>query len=90
MAEPESHQAQWLDRWAERIHRSGLSVIALPILEVSRGMGFLVSQALLLTQPVLAGLVEETKIDRFVTLFDDPAAIDDLMERIERKANGDG
>ena len=90
MSEPEANQEKWLDRWAERIHRSGLSVVVLPLLEVCQGLGFLVGQALLLTQPVLAGLIDEASIDRYVTFFEDPTALERLMERVERKAKGDG
>ena len=79
-------QEQWLDHWAERIHRSGLALVALPLLEIGRGMGFLASQVLLLIQPVLGGLVDVASIDRYVTLLEDPLAIEELIERIERKA----
>jgi len=85
----ESDQEQWLDHWAERIHRSGLALIALPLLQVSRGMGFLVSQALLLVQPVLGGLVDVASIDRYVALLENPLALEELIERIERKAGSD-
>ncbi len=48
MSELETGQEQWLDHWVERIHHSGLAVIALPLLEIGRGLGFLMSQAILL------------------------------------------
>lgn len=85
----QSDREQWLDHWAERIHRSGLALIALPLLEVGRGMGFLVSQALLLVQPVLGGLVDVASIDRYVALLENPLALEELIERIERKAGSD-
>jgi hypothetical protein len=90
MSKPELDQEQWLGRWAERIHRSGLAVVALPLLEVGRGLGFLVGQALLLAQPVLAGLVDEASIDQYVTLLENPDAMERLIERIERKTESDG
>jgi hypothetical protein len=90
MSKQEAGRDQWLDQWAERIHHSGLSPVALPLLEVSRGLGFLASQALLLGQPVLTGLVDKESINRYVALLEDPAALDDLIKRIERKAKGDG
>ncbi len=83
-------QEQWLDQWAERIYHSGLSAAALPLLEISRALGFLASQALLLAQPVLAGFVDKESINRYVALLEDPAALDSLIERVERKAKGDG
>ena len=90
MSEPDANQEKWLDQWAERIHHSGLSAVVLPLLDVCQGLGFLVGQALLLTQPVLAGLIDEASIDRYVTFLEDPTALERLMERVERKAKGDG
>ena len=79
-----SVEDQWLDQWAERIRGTGLAVIAIAMLEIGRGLGFLASQTLLLAQPLLAGLVEHTHINRYVAFLDDPAAIDELISRIER------
>jgi hypothetical protein len=89
MSERETGQEERLEQWAERIHLSGLSVVALPLLEVGRGLGFLASQALLLTQPVLGGLVDTESISQYVALLEDPDALDRLIQRVERKANGD-
>jgi hypothetical protein len=86
----EAGQTQWLDHWATRIHGSGLAVIALPVLEIARGVGFLASQALLLLQPVLAGLVDATNINRCLVLLEDPAMMEGLIERIEQKAKNNG
>jgi hypothetical protein len=83
-------QDQWLDQWAGRIHRSGLAVIALPLLEISRGLGFLFSQALLLIQPMLASVVDAQDISRYVAFLDDPAAIEELIERLERETESHG
>ena len=87
MSKPETGQERLLDQWADRIHRTGLSVVALPLLELGRGLGFLASQALLLTQPILTGLVDEAKFDRYVRLCEDPAALEALILRIERKCS---
>ena len=88
----ESEQAgreQWLDHWAERIHRSGWALIVLPLLQVGRGLGFLVSQVLLLVQPGLGGLIDVADIDRYVAFLEDPLAIEELIERVEQKAECD-
>jgi hypothetical protein len=90
LPKPDDAQEQLLDQWAERIHRSGLTVVAVPLLEIGRGLGFLASQALLLAKPLLASLVDDASIDRYVTLLDDPDALEKLIERVERKAEGDG
>lgn len=83
-------QERWLDQWAERIHNSGLSVAALPLLEIGRGLGVLASHALMFAQPVLAGLIDEENIARCVTLLEEPSALEGLIQRIERKAERDG
>jgi hypothetical protein len=83
-------EEQWLDQLAERIHNSGLSVVLLPLVEIGRALGFLASQVLLLIQPVWVSLVDETRVNHYVTLLEDPAALERLVERVERKTNGDG
>jgi hypothetical protein len=90
MSKSETGQEQWLDQWAERVHHSGLAIIALPLLEIGRGLGFLASQALLLTQPVIGVLADEASVNRYITLLQDPAALERLIELIERKVGGDG
>jgi len=90
MSQPGTGQEQWLDQLAERIHQSGLRVVLLPLLEVGRALGFLASQALLLTQPVWTGLVDEASVNRYVTLLEDPVALEGLIERVARKTNDDG
>ena len=90
MSELETGQEQWLDHWAERIHHSGWAVIALPCLEIGRGLGFLMSQTMLLAQPALGSLVDKASVARWIALLQDPAALETLIERIERKAECDG
>lgn len=90
MPRSETAQEQWLDRWADRIHHSGLSAVVLPLLEIGRGFGFLAGQALLLSKPVLAGLIAQDRIDRYVTLLEDPAAWERLIEHVEQKVEDDG
>jgi hypothetical protein len=90
MPKPETAQEQWLDGWADRIHQSGLAAVALPLLEIGRGFGFLAGQALLLSKPVLAGLIAQDRIERYVTLLEDSAAWERLIERVEQKVRDDG
>ena len=86
MSKSAAVQEQWLEQWAERINDSGLSVVALPLLEIGRGLGLLGSHVLLLTQPLLVSVVDKASIKRYVDFLEDPAAIESLIERIERKA----
>ena len=44
------------------------------------------SHFLLLVQPLLFGVVDKKSVDRYINLLEDPAAIESLIERIERKA----
>ena len=90
MSKSETGQEQWLDHWAERINRSGLAIVALPLLEIGLGLGFLAGQALLLAQPVLGILLDEANVTRYVALLEDPVALESLIERIERKTEDDG
>jgi hypothetical protein len=90
MAKPVSGQERWLDQWAERIHKSGLSAVTLPLLEIGQGLGVLASHVLLFTQPILTGLVDAETLNRYVTLLEDPVALERLIERVERKAKHDG
>jgi hypothetical protein len=90
MSKSVTGQERWLDQWAEHIHDSGLSVVALPLLEIGRGLGVLASHAILLAQPILAGLVDEENIAQCVALLEDPSALERLIRRVERKAEGDG
>jgi hypothetical protein len=90
MSKPRIVQEQWLDQWAERIDQSGLAVVALPFLEIGRGLGFVVSHILLFVQPLLVTVVDKNSINRYINLLEDPAAVESLIERIERKAKGNG
>ena len=50
----------------------------------------MVSQFLLLIQPLLVTVVDKNSINRYINLLEDPAAVESLIDRIERKAKGDG
>jgi hypothetical protein len=90
MSKPRIVQEQWLDQWAERIDQSGLAVVALPLLEIGRGLGLVVSHFLLFIQPLLVTVVDKNSINRYINLLEDPAAVESLIERIERKAESHG
>ena len=90
MSKPRIVQEQWLDQWAERIDQSGLTIVAIPLLEIGRGLGLVVSHILLLIQPLLVTVVDKNSINRYINLLEDPAAVESLIDRIERKAKDDG
>lgn len=80
-SEPE--QQTWVETWARRIEALGLSSVALPLLEVAHAYGFLGSQALLVTQPLITGIVNDTTVERTVALLDSPELLEQLKMCLE-------
>ena len=81
----EAEQQKWVETWARRIDALGLSPAALSLLEVAHAFGFLGSQALLMAQPLVTGLVNDTTVERAVTLLDSP----ELLERLRTYLEGE-
>ena len=79
----EGESIAWIESWAERIDRSGLSPIALPLLHIAETFGFLGSQALLIAQPLAAGIVNKATYERTVTLLDSPELLEQLRKHLE-------
>jgi hypothetical protein len=86
MSDSETGLDMWLEDWVERVDRSGLSVVVLPLLELGQAFGFLAGQGLLLIQPVLEPLIDKVTLTRSVTLLEEPALLEEFVERLERKA----
>jgi len=82
----EPGQQAWVETWARRIEALGLSSVALSSLELASTFGFLGSQALLMTQPLIAGIVNDTAVERAVALLDSP----ELLEQLKRCLEGEG
>lgn len=76
MSEDTERQA-WVETWAKRLETLGLSPVALVLLEAARAFGFLGSQALLVIQPLVTGIVKDTTFERTVDLLESP----DLLEQ---------
>ncbi len=81
----EAEQQKWVEMWARRIDALGLSPVALSLLEVAHAFGFLGSQALLMAQPLVTGLVNDTTVERAMTLLDSP----ELLERLRTYLEGE-
>ena len=79
----EVEQQAWVKGWARRIEALDLSPVTLSLLEIARPFGFLGSQALLIAQPLLSGIVSETTIERIATLLNDPESLERLKTRLE-------
>jgi hypothetical protein len=72
-----------IDYFVWRIQRLGIARIALLTLQSLRPLSFLSSQALLMMQPMIDLLIGEDKMDAYVALLEDPAAVDELIKRLE-------
>ena len=57
--------------------------MALPLLESIHAFGFLGSQALLLTQSLVTGFVDDTAVERTIALLDSPELLDQLKICLE-------
>jgi len=74
----EMNPEAWVETWARRIEALGLSPVVLPLLEVAHAFGFLGSQAILMAQPLVAGVVNDTTLERTMALLDNPELLEQL------------
>jgi len=79
----ETGQQVWVEAWGKRIEALGLSPVVLLLLEIAHAFGFLGSQALLMTQPLVTGIVNDTTLERAVALLDNPELLDRLRVCLE-------
>jgi hypothetical protein len=79
----EAEGQAWVETWAGRIEALGLATLALPLIEIARAFGFVGSQALLLAQPLMSGIVNETTLEHTLTLLDSPELLERLRVRLE-------
>lgn len=73
----------WVEKWAQDIEARVGSSIALFLIELARPFGFLGSQVLLVSQPLLTIVVSETMLEQAATLLDSPALLDQLSAHLE-------
>ena len=73
----DKEQQAWIETWARRIETLGLSSLALVLLEIAHTFGVLGSQVLLVAQPLMTGIVNDTALERAVDLLESP----DMLER---------
>jgi hypothetical protein len=78
-----TEQQAWIEAWARRIHALGLSQILLPLIDVAHAFGFLGSQALVLTKPLAAGIVDDTAIERAAVLLSSSELLEHLRVSLE-------
>jgi hypothetical protein len=79
----EAEQLDWIDQLAGRIEQGGGTSLALLLIEVARPFGFLGSQALLMAQPLLTGIVDSTTVEQATILLDNPELLSRLSATLE-------
>lgn len=81
----DTQQRAWVKTWARRIKALGLSSVALSLLEIAHAFGFLGSQALLITQPLAAGIVNDSTLEQTLALLDSPELQEQLKLYLEEE-----
>ena len=81
----EVEQLIWVENWAGHIKAKGLSPLALALIEIARPFGFIGSQALLMAQPLLNGVIDDNVLEHTTGLLDNP----DLLDRLTTCLEGD-
>ena len=74
----EADQQAWVEAWARRIDALGLSSVVLPLIDIAHAFGFLGSQALVMTRPLAAGIVDDAAIEHAAALLDSPELLEQL------------
>ena len=85
MANMGADQQAWVETWARHLDAIGLSLVALPLIEVAQAFGFVGSQALLAVQPLMTGIVDDRGIARAVALLENPELLEQLRTSLEGK-----
>lgn len=85
MANMGADQQAWVETWARHLDAIGLSLVALPLIEVAQALGFVGSQALLAVQPLMTGIVDDRGIARAVALLENPELLEQLRTSLEGK-----
>lgn len=83
----EGEDAQ-LEAWVERIQLAGLTPVVMPLLELARPLGLVVSQLFLLGEPLLAGTTGRSTLQSVAQWLEDPQRIDRLMAQLEDSSKG--
>ncbi len=80
---PAEADEKLLDAVAERVVRMGLAVPAIFLLESTKPLSFVGSQALVFLEPFVKSIFNLASYDRFVALLEDRKNIDTLLRKIE-------
>jgi hypothetical protein len=78
---------QLLEHLSQQIGRWRLTLPAIVLLQVTRPLSFIASQALLLCQPLISTFHDAPPIAGYVDLLADRANIDRLVARLEEESH---
>lgn len=78
---------QLLEHLSQQIGRWRLTLPAIVLLQVTRPLSFIASQALLLCQPLISTFHDAPQIAGYVDLLADRANIDRLVARLEEESH---
>jgi hypothetical protein len=75
----------WVEDWAGRIRALGFSPGVLFLVEMARALGTLGSHAVLLVEPLVAGIVDQVTMNRLTALLEEK----ELLDRLELSLRGE-
>lgn len=81
----EGYNEQLVERLVQRIERWRLASPALAVLEAARPFSFIASQGLLLCQPLLSLVYDESQIAGYADLFADRSNLEQLIRCLEAR-----
>ena len=84
MALDPQRRDQLIDDLARRTAQAHLAAPAILFLEMLKPLAFLGAQVLWVTQPFLGLWWDQGDVRALARLFEDPASVDQLIERIEQ------
>lgn len=82
-AEPTEPQRDVVDRVCREIVRRGLTTPALMMLEMSRPLNYLGSQAMMFFQPIISVIVDTTSYEHLAVFLERRGSVEYLCRRIE-------
>ena len=77
-----------MGKWVRRIEEAGLGPLLVPLLELTRALGPLIAQALLLGHPLLSGVISSEALEHAADWLDDSRGAEQLLGQLERRSEG--
>jgi len=84
----EAEERLWVEGLARRITAAGLADVVRSSLDLTRAVGFLGAQALLMAQPLAGSLLGEATLKRVLALLEDPHLQEHLLMSLESGGEG--